>query len=415
MNGSSTQPVKVTFDRLVYGGDALARLPDGKAVFVPLALPGESGWIEVVESRKGYARGRLLELVTRSPQRVDARCPHYGDCGGCHYQHLSYADQCDLKRNLVREQLERISQLKDPPVLETLASPCEWDYRSAVQFHVSQNGRLGFQRMNSSRMVEIHTCHLPMPAIQQFWPQLDLDAPPGKERVHIRCNTADELLIGLETEKGQPAPELFLEAPVSVVHLSPNGTSILAGEGGIEIKILDQNFYVSAASFFQVNLPQAERMVQKVLELVPEEGSVLVDLYCGVGLFTAFLARGYRQVIAVESSESACQDFAVNLDQYDQISLYQGTTEEILPALALNGVDTLLADPPRAGLDRRVLDEMIKIRPKRIVYISCDPSSFARDAKYLCENGFALRMVQPVDMFPQTLHIETISLFEGRC
>ena len=189
---------------------------------------------------------------------------------------------------------------------------------------------------------------------------------------------------------------------------------MIAGGDHISTRVLGRDFRVSAASFFQVNTAMAEKMVERLLAVLPVSNSdTLLDLYCGVGLFSAFFASRAGTVIGVESSESACEDFTVNLDEFENVELYEGAAEEILPALTdhASSVTYALVDPPRAGLDLRVMDALQALGPRVIAYVSCDPSTLARDAKRLIAGGYSLKQVTPFDLFPQTYHIESISLF----
>jgi 23S rRNA (uracil1939-C5)-methyltransferase len=222
-----------------------------------------------------------------------------------------------------------------------------------------------------------------------------------------------DLLLLLESDEASP-PEMELEAGISVVHLSPSRehSVVLAGDGYIVISVLGRPFKVSAASFFQVNTSMAEKMVAHLLENLPvSASSTLLDVYCGAGLFSAFFAQKAARVLGVESGPSACEDFVVNLDEFENVELYEGLAQDILPALK-TGVDVAIVDPPRAGLDKAALDALIRLRPQSLGYVSCDPATLARDAARLLAGGYQLKQVTPFDLFPQTYHIESISIFE---
>jgi 23S rRNA (uracil1939-C5)-methyltransferase len=190
---------------------------------------------------------------------------------------------------------------------------------------------------------------------------------------------------------------------------------VVAGHDHIVISVLGRDFRISAASFFQVNTAMAEKMVNHLLASLPiTQSTTLVDVYCGAGLFSAFFAPKCERVIGIESSPSACEDFAFNLDEFDNVELYEGLTEKILPALVgrIDNPTYVLVDPPRAGLEKRVIDGFVQLKPQMIAYVSCDPSTLARDAARLFNGGYHLKNVTPFDLFPQTFHIESISLFE---
>ncbi|MDO8754338.1 MAG: hypothetical protein Q7J80_10630, partial [Anaerolineales bacterium] len=191
---------------------------------------------------------------------------------------------------------------------------------------------------------------------------------------------------------------------------------VIAGRDHLFINILKKDFRVSAASFFQVNPKMAEKMVEHLLAKLPITNSsiTLMDVYCGVGLFSKFLASKYAKVIGIESSQSACEDFEVNLNEFDNVELYEGPAEEILPAFVgqIGNLSHMIVDPPRAGIEKRALDAILNIKPQIIAYVSCDPSTLARDAARLIHGGYRLAEVTPFDLFPQTYHIESISIFE---
>jgi 23S rRNA (uracil1939-C5)-methyltransferase len=224
----------------------------------------------------------------------------------------------------------------------------------------------------------------------------------------------EELMLVLESDLPE-SPELEIEAGISVTHVFEENTVILAGNDHLTIRVLDRDFRISAASFFQVNTAMAGKMVEYLLVNLPiEPSAALLDVYCGAGLFSAFFAPKCDRVIGIESSPSACEDFAFNLEEFENVELYEGLAEEILPSLVshVKDVTYVIVDPPRAGLETRVVDGLIQLKPKVIVYVSCDPSTLARDAARLLHGGYKLKHVTPFDLFPQTFHIESISFFE---
>lgn len=403
----SNREETVTLTALAYGGDAIGRLQDNSTVFVPFGLPGEIVRVSVQEEKKKFARGKIIELLKPSPERVDPRCPHFGECGGCHFQHLSYSGQAHAKEDIVRQQLQRIGRIENPPVLPLVKAPTPWNYRNTIQLHLSREGQPGFQAAGSNSIIPIRECHLPAAAINEIWPLLDLAPEAGITRIELRSNTAGDVLLVLQTE-GNEVPEMVLDLDVSVVHSSRQGETLLAGDPGLVMEVLGKPFYVSAGSFFQVNTQQAEAMVSTLLEkLHIQPADTVLDLYCGVGLFSLFLAPLAGRVIGVESSPSACQDYAVNLDAFDHVELYEGGAEMVLPLLDAHP-RVAVVDPPRAGMDRRALDALVSLQPEQIAYVSCDPSTLARDLNLLLKEGYSLQEVIPFDLFPQTYHVETV-------
>lgn len=409
---SSAPEVELELTGLSYGGDAIGRLADGRLVFAPFGLPGERVRLRVVEEKSRFARGEVVEVLDPAPERIAPRCPHYRACGGCHYQHMSYSAQVEAKTAILAEQLARMAGMKGAPVQTGLPAPQPWNYRNHVQFQLAAGGKLGYYTTNQRGVLPIRECHLPEAPINQLWPQLELEPLPGLERVAIRLGSGEDLMVVLQSRDPQP-PELSVEElPVSVVHSSPGGTLLLAGSGHTIVQVKGRDFVVSAESFFQVNTAMADAMVEHVLEHLPLEGRpFIIDAYSGVGLFSAFLAPYARRLAAIESSPSACEDFAYNLDEFDHVELYEAPAEEALAFLD-GPADILLVDPPRSGLGKVVLEAVLRLQPGRLVYISCDPATLARDARGLTQGGYRLERITPFDLFPQTYHVESISFWE---
>ena len=406
----------IQLEKLTYGGDAMGRLEDGRAVFVPFGLPGERVRVRLVEEKKNFARGELLEILEPSPERIVAKCKHFGECGGCHYQNLAYDAQLKAKTEIVRDQLQRIAKIEDPPVQPMVGSPNPWNYRNHVQFHLTADGKLGYVNVKGNAILPIMECHLPEAPINELWPQLEFEPDAPFHHVSLRTGADDDLMLILESDELE-APELELEAGISVVHLTEDDALVMAGEDHIFMQILERKFRVSAGSFFQVNAAMAEKMVAHLLDKLSLPAKTILDVYCGVGLFSAFLASKCERLIGIESSLSACEDFAVNLDEFDNVELYEGAAEDIVPALVerignpLHERPIVLVDPPRAGVDKRALDGIRQLAPEVIAYVSCDPATLARDAARLIAGGYRMVDVTPFDLFPQTYHIESISLF----
>jgi 23S rRNA (uracil1939-C5)-methyltransferase len=310
--------------------------------------------------------------------------------------------------------LTRIGKIENPPLRDMIASPDPWNYRNHVQFHLTEDGRLGYVgagTLFAKGIIPITECHLPEKSINSLWPQLEFEPNTNIERVSLRAGKDNDLMLVLESDSAE-SPELEIEAEISVAHVFEENAVVIAGNDHIVNLVLGRDFHVSAASFFQVNAVLAEKMVQHLLTCLPVSlSTILLDVYCGVGLFSAFLAPKCERVIGIESSPSACEDFAINLDEFDNVELYEGLAEEILPHLKAKP-DIVLVDPPRAGLDKHVLDGILKRNPQVLAYVSCDPSTLARDSKRMIEGGYKLKQVAPFDLFPQTYHIESISLFE---
>jgi 23S rRNA (uracil1939-C5)-methyltransferase len=324
---------------------------------------------------------------------------------------LPYEEQLKAKKEILRDQLMRIGRIENPPVQETVASPSPWNYRNHVQFHLTEDGKLGYMQARVPEPFAISECHLPEGSLNAIWPQLEFEPETNIERVSLRTGKDYDSMLILESNSPE-SPELEIQAYISVAHVFEENTVVVAGSDHVVLSVLGRDFCVSAASFFQVNTAMAEKMVSHLLAHLPiAPSTALLDVYCGAGLFSAFFAPNCGRIIGIESSPSACEDFAFNLDEFENVELYEGLAEDVIPHLDLKpGI--VLVDPPRAGLEKRVVDGILKSNPQMIAYVSCDPSTLARDAARLIHGGYNLKEVTPFDLFPQTFHIESISLFE---
>jgi 23S rRNA (uracil1939-C5)-methyltransferase len=406
----SSQEFEVKPTTCVYGGDALARLPDGRAVFIPYALPEERLRIRLVEEKERYARGEISEILARSPDRIEPRCPHFQECGGCHYQHIPYQYQLQIKGNILADQLRRVGKIDNPPVQPIHPSPTPWNYRNHIQFHVGEDGKVGFLKHRSNEIVSIQECHLPEESLNKIWPAFDLEYIPGLDRIGLRSGEEGQDILVLLESQGQEPFEFGLDLPLSAVLQGPGGEIVLSGDDFTIIPVLDFPFVVSAGSFFQTNTHVAEDLVNYLLEHLPlERDTVCLDVYCGVGLFSAFLAPRVQKVIGIESNLSACEDYLYNLANFENVALFDLPAEDVLPDLEISP-NIILLDPPRSGLSKTVLDSVVGLGPDLIAYVSCDPATLARDAQRFSKQGYSLEESTPFDMFPQTYHIESLNL-----
>jgi 23S rRNA (uracil1939-C5)-methyltransferase len=404
------QTFDITLTGMAYGGDSFGRDANGRMIFVPFAIPGERIQAEIVETHKRWARARLVKVLKASPERVAPRCRHFTDCGGCHYQHMPYQIQLKSKAEIVRSQLERLGGFEDPPVETIIASQSPWNTRNHLKFSLTPDGRLGFNAPGSNRVVPIDECHLPEPNLASLWPRLDLETIQGLKRITLRTGIEGERMLILHGDD-DPDVNVTTDLPASVVWLSPRGMTVLAGEGFLTIDVLDRAFKVSANSFFQAHTALAGEVVQHVLEALRfQPGETILDLYAGVGLFSAFLAQKGVRVVAVEESPVACADFENNLAEFDHVELYEAPVEVALPAIHTHP-SAVIVDPPRVGLSLDAIKQLINLSSPLLVYVSCDPATLARDGQRLVKAGYQLERCTPIDMFPQTYHIETLSIW----
>jgi 23S rRNA (uracil1939-C5)-methyltransferase len=401
--------IQVETSAMAHGGEAVAR-HEGKVVFVPYALPGEELLVELTEDKAKYSRGRAVEILAPSPDRVEPRCPHFGACGGCQWQHIAYERQLTLREEIIRSQLTRIARLADPPVRPILAAENPWCYRNHVQLHLDEHSRLGFLETDGHSVAPLQECHIMHPLLWSLFSSLEIDFP-DLERVSLRVGTSTgERLVILETV-GDVAPGVEVDLPVSCVLLLPDGTPVTyVGESHITETVSSIPLRISATSFFQVNTPQAELLLGVVTRYADLRGNeAVLDLYCGVGTFALSLSGDGVKVTGIDTSESAIEDARYNSRDATNVDFLLGTVEELLPSLE-GPTDLAILDPPRQGSSKSALAALVAHAPPSVIYVSCDPATLARDIGRMLQSGYDLIEVQPVDMFPQTFHVETVAL-----
>ncbi|MHB0857821.1 MAG: 23S rRNA (uracil(1939)-C(5))-methyltransferase RlmD [Anaerolineae bacterium] len=406
--------VTLTLRAMAHGGEALGE-SDRKTVFVPLAIPGEKVRVRIDEEHKRFARATLIEVLEPSPARVAPPCRYFGVCGGCQWQHIAYEAQLEFKREIVRGQLQRVGKIANPTVKPVLGMEDPWSYRNHVQLSVDEEGGLGYQALRSHQVVAVDECWIIDPLLEELWAALEMDAT-GLRTVGLRAGVqTGEQMIVFEGRDEEDIPELEAELPISCVYHMEDGRSlVLVGEDSFRERLGNREYRISSQSFFQVNTAQAERMVGIVREfLEPVKGGVLLDAYCGVGAFALALADDFARVVGIEESPSAIEDAIYNGRNDGHVEFVEGAVEEVLPGL-LETCDAVVLDPPRAGCAPEVLEALAALAPQRIVYVSCDPATLARDVAVLAGLGYALVEVQPVDMFPQTYHVETVVLMSRK-
>jgi len=399
------QITTVKLTDIAHGGDAVGTV-DGKVVFVPFGIPGETVRVEVIRQYARHLSARLVQVVEPSADRVKPPCPHFSACGGCQWQHIAYKRQLELKRQVVQMQIERIARLK-VEVLPVIGMPEPWAYRNNVQYKLSSSGELGFMAYHSNDVVPISECWIAHPQLEDLAGAFDLeDTPLSGITLRVGAGTGEALVLF----EGEEEPDISVDFPVSCVFLRQDGgVRVLAGENSFHERLNQRLWRISAPSFFQVNTQQAERLVQEVLTRLPDGGTTLVDAYCGVGTFALSLAERFERVIGIEVSPWAIEDALANQVAEHNVTFYEGGTEELLPGL-LPVDSAVVLDPPRAGCAPTVLQTLIAAQTRQIVYVSCDPATLARDLGILARAGYQVGAVQPIDMFPQTGHVETVVL-----
>ncbi len=443
-------PETVSLHSLAFGGDAVGRLADGRVVFVPDGCPGDTVQIQVTEDHGRYVRASIKRIVDPSPSRVEPPCPYFGECGGCQWQHISYSAQLEAKRTMVVDALERIGSWKGANELVSAAvrSDAEYGYRNKIELvsgagnggepdpHHSGKLTLGYHAVRSDRIVPVDTCLL-LPASLRKAPKalsgalryLSGERDLGVTRVSLRAaHHTRDVEIALWTPAG-PFPRA---AGARVLGQALKSTSltrvlyrgdparrdvskveVLSGKGNWRERVSGFTYAVSSPSFFQTNTRAAERLVERVLDyLSPDGADRVLDLYSGVGTFTLPLAELAAEVVAVESYGHAVRDLRRNLES-NQLWAEVIGGDAAREIESLGHFDLVVVDPPRAGLDPGVIRALGNARPRTLAYVSCDPATLARDSKRLAERGFRLTSVTPVDLFPQTFHVECVARFDA--
>jgi 23S rRNA (uracil1939-C5)-methyltransferase len=406
--------IELELTAMAHGGSALGR-HEGRVIFVPYAIPGEVVGVRLTEEHTRWARADLVEVLRPSPHRVEPPCPYFGpdQCGGCQFQHIDYDGQVRFKQEVVADQLARIGKL-EVAVEEAIGAAQPWDYRNNVQFHVTDEGYLGFLTADTNNIIPVEDCLIIDPLLDEMWTAFDMHWPEIY-RLSLRCGSATgERMAIFELDEYQDF-DIEVDFPVSCILMMPDGEAVvLMGGTSLVEYVAGRDYRISAGSFFQVNTGGAGALVALVREaLEPRRGDTLLDLYCGVGLFGLALAGEVGRVLGVESDPSAAADFVVNAADLDNVELLEGKAQQVLGSVE-GPVDLVVLDPPRAGAGERALGEVARLGPRRIAYVSCDPATLARDARHLVDAGYGLEVVQPLDMFPQTFHVESVNLFVRR-
>lgn len=454
--------IELELTDLAYGGDAVGRY-DRRAVFVPGGLPGELVRAQLQRERSNYARATLIEVLRPSEERVEPRYPELADSGGFQWQHIAYPAQLQWKTRIVSQLLMRIGKFADAQVLPTIGMPEDadpWRYRTVAQFSVSPEGAIGFRRAESHDTLDMPECPIVHPQLdtlyqmtrawmqthwgprahdytERFTLRVAVGAPGAQSSGPLALagshtyRHGPTALLTIEARPGAPFAEdggpdavagalldaLPMLAGVVILGLPGGRGRIIAGQDFVHERVLDRIFRISAGSFFQVNPTQTPVLVEQALAaLKPQSGDIALDGYSGAGLFSIFLSGRVKAVRAIESQPSAIADArqSATLNGIDNITSEEGLLERVVGQMRRlrEHVDIALVDPPRSGCLPRALIELAGLGPRTIVYVSCDPSTLARDLRLLADHGYWLTTVQPVDMFPFTSHIECVATCE---
>ncbi|WP_141430423.1 23S rRNA (uracil(1939)-C(5))-methyltransferase RlmD [Bacillus sp. 03113] len=442
--------IEVVFEDLTHDGAGVAKV-DGYPLFVPNGLPGEKAKIKVIKVNKGYGFGRLMELLDQSPYRVEAPCSIYKECGGCQLQHLSYEGQIQAKEKHVQDVIARIGKLNNVKIHPVLGMAEPWRYRNKAQVPIGeQEGGLigGFYQQRTHKIIDMTECLIQqekndevVQAVKEICSKYGVRAyDEGRHKGDLRHImtryglTTGEVMIVLVTRTSElPNKKKIVEeinAQIKGVksiiqNINPKKTNVIMGD---ETKVLsgdeviydyigDIKFAISARSFYQVNPEQTKVLYEKALEYAGLTGvETVIDAYCGIGTISLFLAQKAKKVHGVEIVPEAIADAKRNaeLNRLTNVEFAVGGAETVIPRWYNEGVkaDVLVVDPPRKGCDEKLLETILAMKPKKVVYVSCNPATLARDLRVLEDGGYKTVEVQPVDMFPQTMHVECVAKLE---
>ena len=421
--------MKLHVEKPLYGGAGLAR-HEGQAIFVPFTLPGETVEAHLVENKGSYSTAEVDAVLEPSPARTDPPCPYFGPCGGCHYQHATYAAQVEMKIAILRETLER-ARIRNIPAIAVLTGE-PLGYRNRIRLHVQREPfALCYKLRRSHANLPVATCPIAAPSLQNAIAILTREAAAlgfadWATEVELFTNSDDSALLAALWTKhpDREAPRLLKElrprlqqhlptlvgAGVFSVEQRRQPSRLLAhtGESFLRYQLGGRSYRVSIGSFFQVNRSLLDPLVDSVT--ANESGAAAWDLYSGVGLFSVPLAETFSQVTAVESSASSVRDLRENLRGTHHRIVAADTAVFLSRAVQQRtpAPDLIVLDPPRAGLDRTVTTALGQIRAPRLTYVSCDPSTLSRDLAALLQAGYVIRSIRLVDLFPQTYHLESV-------
>jgi 23S rRNA (uracil1939-C5)-methyltransferase len=380
-------------------------------------LPGERVRVQARKTKKDYSQAQLLEVLSRAPERVAPICPHFGECGGCQWQHTTYDQQLAWKRKVVVDQLRRIGGFAEAEELvrPTVGMVDPWEYRNHVRFSLGKKyGDVGYTQRETHRLLRIDYCHIAMTEVNQVL-----------DEVQRRCAglQAHQIMVRYGSNTG----DLLINPVLPMLPTLPSG------QPGLRDQILDRTYHISTAAFFQVNTKREARRIPDEIEapwieerngmysiadllaltvldrLRPEPDDVVADAYCGVGTFTALIAPHVREVIGIEESTAATKDAVRNTEDLSNARFLVGKSEDVITGLEVPNLDAVVLDPARVGCAPPLIGSLLERKPRRIVYVSCDPATLARDLRLLHDGGYQVHSTLPLDMFPQTYHVETVT------
>jgi 23S rRNA (uracil1939-C5)-methyltransferase len=425
--GESAQPQLVSLEKPIYGGASLARV-DGRAVFVPLTLPGEQARVRIVDDKRGYALADAEEIVTASADRIAPGCPHFGACGGCHYQHANYAAQIRMKQAVLRETLERAG-VRPPEEIAVLAGYSQteaWRYRNRIRLAFDAAGNPGYRGRRSHAIVPVIECPIAAPllveaafAAAEIAREFASALCPAE--ISLFCNHDETALLasiftaGSEKKRFDDFCRKLRERASALVGAeliaegragSPPRTLAQWGTVSLSYRATGFDYRVDHGAFFQVNRWLVDALVEQVT--AGHSGALAWDLFAGVGLFARQLTASFARVVAVESAPPAVKALEANLHETTGTAVRATTLDFLRSQRARQRPDLIVVDPPRTGLGAEITALLAAVAAPALVYVSCDPATLARDLRALLSVGYAIHKLTLTDLFPQTFHIETV-------
>ncbi len=418
---------QVRIESMAFKGNGVGHL-GSKVTFVPNTVTGDEISTEIVEDKKSYFVGQLKEILVPSPWRIEPICPHFGDCGGCQWQHIDPSFQGEIKREILSETLKRLGKLDPIPSIETLPSPKPYGYRVRVQVRVKGKS-IGYYQQGSHRVIDVLHCPIAHPLVNEILSilrdQRDFLAKAEEIEINVSPQEAKGVLI-LHPHSSdlrlKPITKQLLKNHPILKGIAVSGKSpwTLFGDPLLWFTIplrsgeRELSIQISPGTFFQIYPEQNQQLIQTVLEWTnPNQDGEILDLYAGAGNFTLPLAIHAGEVWGIEENKTAIEDARFNVERngIQNIHFIQGEVEKVLKSWNHRAPDQIVLDPPRAGC-KKIVDQIVRLAPERIVYVSCDPATFSRDVRLFTERGYTLWRLRLIDMFPQTYHMEAVGLLQ---
>ena len=394
--------LRVEIEKVAHGGHFIAR-HEGAVIFVRHAIPGEIVEVRITGLDKSFARGDVIAVIEASPARVNAPCEYAGNCGGCDFQHIAIDKQRELKSEVIAEQFARISKMEVDVVVEEVSPALHWRTRYAASSNVS--GELGFSAIRSNTVIPISSCPVLIPDID--FPSLSRERIGKSKRIEVAISSSGERSVAvMDVRKGreEKRPEVTIIEGGDFLNYE-----VSSAEGV-------RNYQVSQSSFWQSNINAPEKLVEAVLDFANLQlGEHLLDLYGGVGLFAGAalpLIGSQGRIDIIEGSSIATSDARRNFESEANVYIHTGDVAKAIRSVAT--ADVIVLDPPRTGAGKPVIESLVKIKPRAIIYVACDPAALARDTGYLQELGYHLEAIRAFDLFPMTHHIEAVALYSPR-